>query len=75
MCLALPGRILAVDAGDGGLRMGLVQFGQVQRRVCLEYTPDAEVGDYVIVHVGFAIQALDEEAARATLEELGGVQA
>ena len=71
MCLALPGRILERCEGAGGLPFAKVQFGTVARDVCLAYTPEAQVGDYVVVHVGFAIQRLDEDAARQTLELLG----
>lgn len=70
MCLAIPGRVLTLEEDSSGLASGLVQFGQVRRTVCFVYTPEAKVGDYVIVHVGFAIQRLDEEAARRTLAEL-----
>ncbi|MEK8174320.1 HypC/HybG/HupF family hydrogenase formation chaperone [Streptomyces sp. M19] len=55
---------------DRGLRVGTVDFGGVRRRVCLEYTPGARVGAYVIVHVGFAITEVDEDEARRTLEVL-----
>lgn len=73
MCLAVPGRVLAVDDGSDPLT-GLIDFGGVQKRACLEYVPDVRAGEYVIVHVGFALQRLDEESARASLrlfEELG----
>jgi hydrogenase expression/formation protein HypC len=72
MCLGIPGKVLDVRAGD--LRMGRVAFGGIVREVCLEYVPEAEVGDWVIVHVGFAISRIDDaEAARtlAYLEEMG----
>ena len=69
MCLALPGKIEATRE-DGPLRMGDVRFGTARREVCLEYVPEAQVGDWVIVHVGFAIQRLDEAEARRTLELL-----
>jgi hydrogenase expression/formation protein HypC len=72
MCLGIPGKILDVRAGD--LRTGRVAFGGIVREVCLEYVPEADVGDWVIVHVGFAISRIDEaEAARtlAYLEEMG----
>lgn len=76
MCLALPGLVLDVSAGPGDLPFARVRFGSVVREVCLAYVPDAQPGDYVIVHVGFAIQRLDEEAAQRTLslfaEEPGG---
>ena len=73
MCLAIPGKVL--DTYDRkGLRMSKVQFGGVVRETCLEYVPEAKVGDYVLVHVGFALSTVDaEEAARtyALLEEIG----
>jgi hydrogenase expression/formation protein HypC len=68
MCLAVPGRILSVDDRDGTL-MSVVDFGGVQKDVCLQYIPDARIGQYVMVHVGFAIQRLDEESAIRTLAE------
>ncbi|WP_319445337.1 MULTISPECIES: HypC/HybG/HupF family hydrogenase formation chaperone [unclassified Mycobacterium] len=68
MCLAVPGRILSLADRDGTL-MSLVDFGGIQKEVCLEYIPDASVGEYVVVHVGFAIQRLDEESAKRTLAE------
>lgn len=73
MCLAIPGRILDLFE-DRGLRMGRVDFGGTVRKVCLEHLPEAGVGDYVLVHVGFALSRVDpEEAARTYrfLEELG----
>ena len=68
VCLALPGRIVERFERGGGLPFARVEFGAVASEVCLAYTPDAQPGDYVIVHVGFAIQRLDERAARRTLE-------
>ncbi|GAA0917002.1 HypC/HybG/HupF family hydrogenase formation chaperone [Virgisporangium aurantiacum] len=67
MCLAVPGRIIRLDTRDDTL-MAEVDFGGVRKDVCLEYIPDATIGEYVIVHVGFAIQRLDEESAKRTLE-------
>lgn len=67
MCLAVPGRVVGVHERDG-TRMAQVDFGGVVKEVCLAYLPEIEVGDYAIVHVGFALQRLDEESARATLE-------
>jgi hydrogenase expression/formation protein HypC len=73
MCLAIPGRV--VETFDRkGLRMAKVQFGGVMREVCVEYVPQAALGDYVLVHVGFALSVIDaEEAARTyeLLEQLG----
>lgn len=71
MCLAVPGRIESVGEKDG-LRFGRVRFGTALREVCLAYVPDALEGDYVIVHVGFAIAKLDEDAAARTLALLEG---
>ncbi len=71
MCLAIPGKILSRSELRGGLPSAQVKFGSVVQDICLAYTPQAEVGDYVIVHVGFALQILDEEAAREALRELG----
>ncbi len=68
MCLAVPGRIINIEERDGTL-MSVVDFGGVKKDVCLAYIPDAEVGQYVVVHVGFAIQRLDEESAMRTLAE------
>ncbi len=73
MCLAVPGRIVRTEERDATL-MADVDFGGIQKSVCLQYLPDATVGDYVIVHVGFAIQRLDEASAQQTLasfENLG----
>ncbi|GHF07137.1 MULTISPECIES: HypC/HybG/HupF family hydrogenase formation chaperone [Streptomyces] len=67
MCLAVPGKVVGVEERDG-TRMAKVDFGGVVKDVCLAYLPEIEVGDYAIVHVGFALQRLDEEAALATLE-------
>jgi hydrogenase expression/formation protein HypC len=72
MCLAIPGRVTETFSRDG-LQMAKVQFGGITREACLEYVPDAAVGEYVLVHVGFAISRVDEaEAARTyqLLEEL-----
>jgi hydrogenase expression/formation protein HypC len=73
MCLAVPGRVLSVEKRDDTL-MAEVDFGGVHKDVCLEYIPDVQVGEYVVVHVGFAIQRLDEKSAMETLanfEKLG----
>jgi hydrogenase expression/formation protein HypC len=73
MCLAVPGHVLNIQ--DDTLRTATVSFGGVTKSVSLALVPEAGVGDYVIVHVGFAISKLDEEAARQTLEtyaELAG---
>jgi hydrogenase expression/formation protein HypC len=73
MCLAIPGQVRAIFE-SGGIRMGKVDFGGVVKDVCLAYLPDLAVGDYTIVHVGFALSRIDEadaiEALR-TFRELG----
>jgi hydrogenase expression/formation protein HypC len=70
MCLGIPGKIIAID-DDGGLPMGVVDFGGVRRSVCLAYVrPDVGLGDYVIVHVGFAISKVDESEAQRTFDVL-----
>lgn len=76
MCLAVPGRVESIHV-DRGLRMGRVNFGGVVKEVCLAYLPDLAVGDYAIVHVGFAISRIDEATARETLrslEEIGAIE-
>jgi hydrogenase expression/formation protein HypC len=70
MCLAIPGKILEIDGSNELMRMGRVDFGGVVRDICLTYVPEAGVGDYVIVHTGFAINRLDEESAKESLELL-----
>jgi len=70
MCLGIPGRIIEM-ADDAGLPVGTVDFGGVRREVCLSYVADeVGVGDYVVVHVGFAISKVDEEEAKRTFEVL-----
>lgn len=66
MCLGIPGSIKEIYETDG-IKMGKVDFSGVQREVCLEYVPDAKIGDYVIVHVGFAISLLSQTEAEETL--------
>lgn len=75
MCLGIPGRITAIrdDTGNSLLRTGTVDFDGVRRDVCLAYTPEAVVGDYVIVHVGFAISRVDEVEAARTLAVLRAI--
>lgn len=67
MCLAIPGRVDEIyEAGEA--RMGKVNFGGIVKDVCLAYLPDIAVGDYTIVHVGFAISKIDEASAQQTLK-------
>ena len=67
MCLGIPGKIVSIDSSSG-LRMGRIDFGGVIREACLEAIPDGQVGDYTIVHAGFALNLLSEEEANATGE-------
>ncbi|TET31988.1 MAG: HypC/HybG/HupF family hydrogenase formation chaperone [Anaerolineales bacterium] len=69
MCLGVPGRVNEIYEANG-LKMGKVDFGGVKREVCLEYVPEIEIGEYVIVHVGFAINQMSEEEAEETLDLL-----
>ncbi|HEY3826090.1 MAG TPA: HypC/HybG/HupF family hydrogenase formation chaperone [Bryobacteraceae bacterium] len=69
MCLAIPGRINALHENTG-VPMAKVDFGGIMREACLSYVPDARVGDYVLVHVGFAIGKVDEEEAQRTYQYL-----
>lgn len=74
MCLGVPGQVVQVDRNDLGLTMGQVRFGGITKEVCLAYTPDVRPGEWVLVHVGFAISQLDEEHAKEvfrTLEAMG----
>jgi hydrogenase expression/formation protein HypC len=67
MCLAIPGKLLDIEQQSSPL-MGTVSFGGVRKKVCLELVPDIRPGDYVIVHVGFALSRLDEQEAMETLK-------
>ncbi len=71
MCLAVPGKVLKIDEGAAGLTMGSVSFGGIVKEVCLAYVPEVKVGDYVIVHVGFAISVVDEDQAESVFDFLG----
>jgi hydrogenase expression/formation protein HypC len=73
MCLAIPGKVLEIKKNDEGVWMGRANFGGIVKQICLEYTPDVIPGDYVLVHVGFALSKVDGEEAQRTyrlLEEL-----
>ena len=73
MCLAVPGKILGIEEHDQS-RLGRVEFGGIVREVCLDLVPEAEVGDYVIVHAGFAISRLDAEEAERTYQLLAEME-
>jgi len=73
MCLGIPGEIISAH-DENGLRVGSVKFAGITRQVCLQYVPEAGVGDFVVVHVGFAISKIDREEAERSyriLEDLG----
>ena len=72
MCLGVPGKIIEIYETEG-LRMGKIDFGGITREACLAYVPETEIGDYTIIHVGFAISRLSEEEAQATLEILNEI--
>jgi len=73
MCLAIPGKLIEISENPEGMRMGKANFGGIVKQVCLEYTPEVNMGDYVLVHVGFALSKVDEDVAARTyamLEEM-----
>lgn len=76
MCLGIPGKVLAITESAEGdeMRMGKVEFGGISKDICLAYLPEVEVGDYVLVHVGFAISKIDEQEANeifSYIEQIG----
>jgi hydrogenase expression/formation protein HypC len=73
MCLAIPGKVIEID-DSAQPRMGTVDFGGIQKRVCLEWIQDVRMGEYVIVHVGFAISRVDETEAIRTIELISEMQ-
>jgi hydrogenase expression/formation protein HypC len=70
MCLAIPGKIESISGDDPLSRMGKINFGGIFKEACLAYVPEAKVGDYVIVHVGFALSRVDEDEAHKVFEYL-----
>ena len=70
MCLAIPGKIVAISDGEGFDRRGTVDYDGVRQEVALAYLPETKLGDYVLVHVGFAITRLDTEEAERILQEI-----
>lgn len=67
MCLGIPGKIIQIYQKDS-LRMAKIDFGGIVKEICLEYMPEAKLGDYALIHVGFAISLMDEEEAQETLK-------
>jgi hydrogenase expression/formation protein HypC len=76
MCLGVPGEIVEIDepAEDGGLLHGTLRFGGVRKRICLALLPEARVGDYAIVHAGFALSVVDPARAREVFDTLAGIE-
>lgn len=72
MCLGIPGKIVETYEANG-LKMGKIDFGGVVKEACLAYVPEAQAGDYTIIHVGFALNIIDEEEAHKTLELLNEI--
>ena len=73
MCLAIPGKITKIYEKDS-LRMAKIDFGGISKEICLAYTPEATIGDYALIHVGFAISLMDEEEAQETLKLIKDVE-
>jgi hydrogenase expression/formation protein HypC len=72
MCLGIPGKIIEIYE-NSGLQMGKIDFGGVVREACLQYVPEAKIGDYTLIHVGFALNIISEEDAMETLEILRSI--
>lgn len=80
MCLAVPGKIVSIDERNTELKMAKVSFGGVIKDICIQWLPDVKVGDYVLAHVGFALNKIDQKDAEETIEilkqmgDLGGME-
>jgi hydrogenase expression/formation protein HypC len=70
MCLAVPGKVVSIDDSKAELKMAKVNFGGVLKDICIQWLPDVSVGDYVLAHVGFALNKIDEKDAEETIEIL-----
>ncbi len=76
MCLAVPGKIVSIDESNPELRMAKVNFGGVNKEICIQWLPDVKVGEYILAHVGFALNKVDEKDAEDTiriLREMGDI--
>ncbi len=73
MCLAIPGKVIEIQQDAQGVRMGKTNFGGIVKQVCLEYTPEVKCGDYVLVHVGFALSKVDNAEAERTYKALAAL--
>ncbi len=71
MCLAVPGKIISIDESNPDLKMAKVDFGGITKDVCIQWLDEIKIGDYVLVHVGFALNKIDEKEAEKTLRILG----
>ncbi len=75
MCLAIPGKIISIEDGDDLLKkVGKVSFGGIVKKVSLAYVPEVQIGNYVVVHVGFALSIIDENEAQQTLADLEAIK-
>ena len=77
MCLAVPGKVVSIDESNPELKMAKVNFSGVSKEVCIQWLPDVNIGDYVLVHVGFALNKIDEKDAQDTLRilrEMGDIE-
>jgi len=77
MCLAVPGKVISIDESNPELKMAKVNFSGVSKEVCIQWLPDVNIGDYVLVHVGFALNKIDEKDAEETLRilrEMGDIE-
>ena len=77
MCLAVPGKVTSIDDSNPELKMANVNFSGVSKEVCVQWLPDVKIGDYVLVHVGFALNKIDEKDAEETLKilrEMGDIE-
>lgn len=70
MCLAVPGKIVSIDESNSELRMAKVNFGGVMKDICVQWLPNVQIGDYVLAHVGFALNKIDQKDAEETIEIL-----
>ena len=77
MCLAVPGKIISIDETNPELKMAKVNFGGVNKNICIQWLPDVQVGEYVLAHVGFALSKINEKDAEETikvLREMGDIE-
>jgi hydrogenase expression/formation protein HypC len=77
VCLAVPGKVVSIDESNPELKMAKVNFSGVSKEVCIQWLPDVKIGDYVLVHVGFALNKVDEKDAEETLRilrEMGDIE-